>query len=90
MCLTGSINVFIHVVSEWQSWLLFYSLPLLSGILPTPYYLHYCALVCAVAVLLGDNILEQDLEKAQVLLEEFYRHAALLYGLCSAHCVRPH
>ena len=45
-----------------------------------PYYLHYSALVCAIAILLGDHILERDLEKAQVLLEEFYRHAPLLYG----------
>ena len=62
--------------------LAFYSLPILSGILPTPYYLHYCALVCAIAILLGDHILERDLEKAQVLLEEFYQHAPLFYSQC--------
>ena len=66
---------------EWQYWLLFYSLPLLVGILPTTFCIHYCALVCGVAILLGDNISQQDLHKAQALLNEFCQHSGDLYGL---------
>ena len=78
------IIVFLHVMyfsictyagTEWQYWLLFYSLPLLSGILPNVYYLHYCALVCAIAMLVSG-----DLDMASVLLKEFHRHAGDLYG----------
>jgi len=44
------------------------------------YYLHYCALVCAIAMLVAGNISEGDLDKASVLLKEFHRHAGDLYG----------
>ena len=74
------MNVLTCVATEWQYWLLFYSLPLLNGVLSTPHFLHYCALVCAIAILLGNNIEERDLVKAQLLLEEFYKHVPLLYG----------
>ena len=43
-----------------------YSLSLLSGILPNVYYLHYCALVCAIAMLVPGS--EADLDMASVLL----------------------
>lgn len=72
--------LFVYAGTEWQYWLLFYSLPLLSGILPNVYYLHYCALVCAIAMLVSGNISEGDLDKASVLLKEFHRHAGDLYG----------
>ena len=66
--------------TEWQYWLLFYSLPSLIGILPTTYYIHYCTLVCGIAILLGNNISQQDLHKAQILLNEFCQHTGDLYG----------
>lgn len=49
-------------------------------LLPNVYYLHYCALVCAIAMLVSGNISEGDLDKASVLLKEFHRHAGDLYG----------
>lgn len=36
--------------TEWQNWLLFYSLPILDGLLPGPYFLHYCAFVCGISI----------------------------------------
>ena len=66
--------------SEWQYWLLFYLIPVLHGVLSTPYYLHFCALVCGIALLFGDKITENELVKAEVLLFEFCRHAGDLYG----------
>ena len=91
-----SWHLFLHVTctaicvyagTEWQYWLLFYSLPLLSGILPNVYYLHYCALVCAIATLVSGNISEADLDMASILLKEFHRHAGDLYGKISDFAV---
>ena len=71
----------VYAGTEWQYWLLFYSLPLLSGILRNVYYLHYCALVCANAMLVSGNISEADLDMVSVL--EFHCHAGDLYGKIS-------
>ena len=80
--------------SEWQYWLLFYLIPVLHGVLSTPHYLHFCALVCGIALLFGDKITENELVKAEVLLFEFCRHAGDLYGnhaclQCRYHKLRP-
>ena len=45
------------------------------------YYLHYCALVCANAMLVSGNISEADLDMVSVL--EFHCHAGDLYGKIS-------
>ena len=66
--------------SEWQYWLLFYSIPVLNGLLDPEYYIHYSTLVCAMAILLGESITEQQLIKADTLLNLFYKHCAQLYG----------
>ena len=75
----------IYIGTEWQYWLLCYSLPLLVGILPTTFYIHFCTLVCGIAILLGDDISQQALDRAQILLNEFCQHAGDLYGWFIAH-----
>ena len=70
--------------TEWQYWLLFYSLPVLKGVLPSVYFVHYCALVCAISILLSNDISEMELVRANVLLCQFYSHVAVLYGKSSS------
>lgn len=66
--------------TELQSWLLFYSLPCLIGILPDKYLQHYSCFVEAVYIMLGDSITEIQLNRAKSLLGIFYRDYQTLYG----------
>lgn len=71
--------------TEWQYWLLFYSIPVLKGVLPSVYFVHYCALVCAISILLSNDISEMELARANVLLCQFYSHVTALYGRSSRY-----
>ena len=66
--------------SEFQSWLLWYSLPVLKGVLASSYYNHSAKFVAAVATLLQDNIPKQNLPLAKRLLKEFCKDISGLYG----------
>ncbi|KAK3107405.1 hypothetical protein FSP39_013796 [Pinctada imbricata] len=66
--------------SEMRSWLLYYSLPCISeSSLPEVYIHHYACLVEAIYLLLGEDISESDLQRAERLLNSFYEHFAELY-----------
>ena len=65
----------------------FYSLPLLIGLLPNTYYIHYCALVGSISILLSGNISLLDLDRAHILMDEFCRHAGALYGESKCECI---
>lgn len=66
--------------SELRSWLLHYSLPCLTGILPDLVLEHYACLVEGIYLLLQESICISDLERADVLLLTFYKNAAVIYG----------
>ena len=68
-----SIEKHLHYwkASEIRSWLLFYSLPLLLGYLPSLYWHHYELLVCAMHILLGTSITLAQLEAAEQMLKDF-------------------
>lgn len=66
--------------SEWRSWLLFYSLPVLNGVLQPCYLKHLGLLVSAVYLLLKENVTFQDINKADNMLFEFVARFQLLYG----------
>lgn len=76
--------------SEFCAWV-FYSLPVLSGLLPPDYIYHLSLLVSAMHILLADAIQIADIEKAQEQLELFYRLVPQLdlFEICTAnmHCV---
>lgn len=57
--------------SEWRAWLLFYSLPVLNGVLQPRYVKHLGLLVSAVFLLLNENITFQEINKADDMLFEF-------------------
>lgn len=65
---------------EWQNWLLYYSLPVLKGILPNKYLYHWALLVEAVSILLGSNISQEDIDHALVAVELFVKTVESLYG----------
>lgn len=57
--------------SEYRNWLLFYSIPCLTGFLKEKYLCHFSKLVEAVYLLLGQGITRADLDRARELLAEF-------------------
>lgn len=65
-----SLKERIHYkASEFRTWLLFYSLPVMDGILPSKHYCHFMLLVHAIYILLKQSISPSDLVKASLLLE---------------------
>lgn len=67
--------------SELQAWLLYYSLPVLHGILPSPYLAHLSLLVAAVHILMSARIHRSDLSIAHQFLDTFYKQSSTLYGM---------
>jgi hypothetical protein len=66
--------------TEFQSWLLWYSLPVLQGVLPSTYYHHYSCLVAAIGMLLGTQLTRETIDRADILLNNFCRKMSDLYG----------
>ena len=66
--------------SEFRSWLLYYSLPILLNFLPSLYWHHYALLVCAIHILLKDSISQSSLEAAECMLADFHNLLPELYG----------
>ncbi|XP_059477522.1 uncharacterized protein LOC132197926 [Neocloeon triangulifer] len=67
---------------EAENWLLFYSVPILSQILPTAYVQHWKLLVGSMQLLLQDEVSATDVEKAEKMLEIFTADTEKLYGTC--------
>lgn len=67
------IHAFDSSGHELRSWLLYYSIPVLSGILPQPYLNH-------LPLLVADKIAAADLQLAEQLMAKFYRQYQELYG----------
>ena len=78
LCFTGS---------ELKSWLLYYSMPILRGILPLVYLAHYSLLVASLHMLSSHCVSASDMDAAEVYLNTFYRSSVLLYGthICTIH-----
>ena len=66
--------------SEFKNWLLFYSVPILKGYLPSLYYHHYVLLVTALHILLQESISVQQAEAAEMMLKDFVSLLPELYG----------
>lgn len=77
--------------SELRTFLLFYSIPCLYGILPDLYFQHYILLVEAIYLLLQDSITPSQIKKANSLLKHFCLKLGVLYGpryrTFNAHCL---
>jgi len=66
--------------SELQAWLLYFCIPCLHGFLPDKYLHHLAMLSEGIYICLSDTISESDLQRAQMLLDNFYKDFAELYG----------
>lgn len=65
---------------EWQHWLLYYSLPVLKGILPQKYHCHWALLIEGISILLGSEINTEQINHAHEALVYFVGGMQLLYG----------
>ncbi|XP_072023195.1 uncharacterized protein, partial [Amphiura filiformis] len=66
--------------SEFRSWLFYYSVPVLFGILPTIYFQHHILLVEAIHTLNSQSISPDDIDKCEFLLHHYCALFATLYG----------
>ncbi|XP_063970048.1 uncharacterized protein LOC135157631 [Lytechinus pictus] len=66
--------------TEWYMWLLFYSLPCLSGILPDIYMNHWVILVQVSFLLLQKSISPEELNRSDMLMVSFVGRMQILYG----------
>ena len=66
--------------SQLRNWLLFYSLPVLRGVLPSEYLSHLALLIVAIHAVSSQHITSQDLHLTRCLLHQFYEHFSVLYG----------
>ena len=66
---------------EHRAWLLFYSIPVLLGILNLEYIRHLALLVEALWLLLQTSICQEDLICADKLLLQFCKQFSSLYGM---------
>ncbi|XDV23432.1 hypothetical protein PO909_028010 [Leuciscus waleckii] len=66
--------------SEWRSFLLFYSLPVLCGILSKKYWNHLFLLVFGIYTLLQEKIQMVDIDNAEKALKKFVMEFQKLYG----------
>lgn len=75
----------IHFLSaaEYRSWLFFYSLPCMKGILSDELFNHYALLVGGIYLLCQESISPADLRKAEMLLTHFVEMFDVYYGMVS-------
>lgn len=66
--------------SEFRNWLLYYSLPLLSDVLPPLFVHHHALLVCSIHILLQDKLKEVQIQVAEDMLTAYYELFPELYG----------
>ena len=64
-----------------------YSVPVLDGILPDPYYVHHCKLVAAISTLLRTQMSVEEVENASNLLQQYYKNTDTLYGILKVFCI---
>ena len=57
--------------SEFRTWLLYYSLPILSDFLPSLYIQHTALLVTAMHILLKQEISESQVDAAEAMIDTF-------------------
>ncbi|XP_037560291.1 uncharacterized protein LOC119437304 [Dermacentor silvarum] len=66
--------------SEWQQWLLYFSLVCLDGMLPGKYMKHFSLLVKAMHLLLADTVSAEDINQSTECLVQFVVKVQFLYS----------
>ncbi|KAJ8022423.1 hypothetical protein HOLleu_37316 [Holothuria leucospilota] len=67
--------------SEFRSWILFYCLPILKGILPAAFLSHTLLLVHALWILLQDTVTLDEISMCEIVLTKFVIGMEELYGI---------
>lgn len=65
---------------EWFNFIVFYSIPILKGILPAKYLNHWGLLVKAIAMLMQNSVMKTDMYHACKFIREFSTKIDQLYG----------
>ncbi|KAK3919799.1 B-cell linker protein [Frankliniella fusca] len=76
-------ELFKWKASELRAWLLFYSVIVLSRVMPHNYAQHWMLFVMAIWLLLQDEITDNDLQRSKSMLILFVRDIGRLYGQAS-------
>ena len=63
-----------------RNWILYFSLPVLHGILPEPYISHFSLLVAALQLLSSSTITQSDMKYATYCIATFVDQFSDLYG----------
>lgn len=68
--------------TEWRSWLLFYSIPCLNGVLPEKAFISFVLFVKSIHALLSHDITNEKLLQVEINLVQFVCECQCLYGEC--------
>lgn len=74
-------NKSVWKASDWKSWLIYYSIPILMKYLDKELLQHYALFVNSICVLLKTNISESELQKCEDDLIEFVGQYQSIYSL---------
>jgi hypothetical protein len=64
-------NLLSCPVALYRSWILYYALPVMKGVLSPAYFNHLCLLVSALHILTSDYIRKEKLAEAEQALRQF-------------------
>ena len=78
--LCESMTAWLSIASEYRAWTFFYVLPVLCGILEVNYFQHYMLFSEALWLLLQSTVPLEDIERAELLLQEFCLNFSALYS----------
>ena len=78
---TTILSGLLLLAAEYRSWLLFYSLPCMKGVLSEELFSHYALLVGGIYLLSQESISAADLKKAEILLAHFVEMLDVYYGM---------
>ncbi|KAJ8050043.1 hypothetical protein HOLleu_03078 [Holothuria leucospilota] len=70
--------------SEYRTWLLWYAIPVLQGILQTPYLQHFMLLCISIYLLVSRSVSKRNVLLAKHLLDSYVEKVQTLYG--TEHC----
>lgn len=79
--MSDQYNNISYTASEHRSWTLFYSIPVLKGILNEQYLQHFEGFSEALWLLLLDTPTSEDVDRAEGLLQNFCKKFAEYYGI---------
>ncbi|KAK3930290.1 Sodium/potassium/calcium exchanger 1 [Frankliniella fusca] len=75
------LELALFKASDYKNMFFYFSVVVLLGILPDPYWEHHCKVVSAVALLSQESVSPEEIDTADELLHMYVRDFEGLYGL---------